>query len=104
MHHNGYIYQATNFLYTGKTKERTDKYTSGNKHSRHYKNDEQAGIRKVRSAKHRYVYFATFSKKLKKEWMSALNYEIQPYPKEKNQDYTLGVYLQPKTIRVEATQ
>ena len=27
MNHNGYIYQATNFLYTGKTKERTDKYT-----------------------------------------------------------------------------
>lgn len=26
MHHNGYIYQACNFLYTGQTKERTDIY------------------------------------------------------------------------------
>ena len=49
MHHNGYIYQACNFIYTGKTKERTDKYTAGNKHSRHYSNEEQNGIRKVRT-------------------------------------------------------
>lgn len=26
MHHNGYIYQACNFMYTGTTKQRTDKY------------------------------------------------------------------------------
>lgn len=29
MNHNGYIYQACNFIYTGCTKERTDKYTAG---------------------------------------------------------------------------
>jgi hypothetical protein len=29
MNHNGYIYQACNFLYTGQTKQRTDKYTPG---------------------------------------------------------------------------
>ena len=29
MNHHGYIYQATNFLYTGMTKERTDMYTGG---------------------------------------------------------------------------
>lgn len=34
MHHNGYIYQACNFLYTGATRQRTDKYTDGNKHGR----------------------------------------------------------------------
>lgn len=29
MHHNGYIYQACNFIYTGCTKSRTDKYSGG---------------------------------------------------------------------------
>lgn len=46
MNHHGYIYQACNFIYTGATKERTDKYTPGNKHSRHYKNEEQGGYGK----------------------------------------------------------
>src|SRR5699024_7643443 len=36
MNHFGYIYQATNFIYTGRTAERTDKYVEGNRHSRHY--------------------------------------------------------------------
>ena len=59
--HCGYIYQACNFLYTGATKERTDKYTEGNKHSRHYKNDKQENKRKVRTSKHRYIYFCSGS-------------------------------------------
>jgi len=99
MNHNGYIYQATNFLYTGKTKERTDKYTEGNKHSRHYKNTEQNGLRKIRSAKHRYIYFATYDKKLKKEWLENLKYKITDYPKNKNSNYELGKYLEPKVIK-----
>ena len=95
MNHHGYIYQACNFLYTGITKARTDKYTEGNKHSRHYSNDEQKGMRKVRTAKHRYVFFTTFDKKLKKAWMEALNYPILPYPKGDNSTYVLGEYQQP---------
>ena len=98
MNHHGYIYQATNFIYTGATKERTDKYTEGNKHSRHYSNDKQKGLRKVRSSKHRYVYFATINKKLKKEYMEHLNYPILPYPKGDNEDYKLGEYLKPNII------
>jgi len=31
MNHNGYIYQACNFIYTGATKERTDPFIDGNK-------------------------------------------------------------------------
>ncbi len=92
MNHNGYIYQATNFLYTGFTKERTDKYTEGNKHSRHYDNSAQGNKRKVRTSKHRYVYFATSHKPTKKKWLNALNYPVLPYPKEVNQRYTLGEY------------
>ena len=99
MEHNGFIYQACNFIYTGKTKERTDKYTEGNKHSRHYSNNDQNGLRKVRSAKHRYIYFATYDKKLKKIWSESLKYEISNYPKGNNGNYILGEYLQPKVIQ-----
>lgn len=98
MNHHGYIYQALNFIYTGMTKERTDKYTEGNKHSRHYSNDEQKGLRKVRSAKHRYVFFCTRNKWTKKEWLKSLKYPILPYPKGDNENYVLGDFLQPKII------
>jgi hypothetical protein len=100
MEHHGYIYQATNFIYTGCTKERTDMYTDGNKHCRHYKEEEQNGTRKIRSSKHRYIYFCTNNKKLKKEWLNNLKYEIQPYPKgDNNPDYKLGDYLQPELLK-----
>lgn len=94
MNHNGYIYQACNFLYTGQTKQRTDKWTEGNKHSRHYSNAEQGKYRKVRTAKNRYVYFCTSAKK-KKQYMNALKYPILAYPKAENKNYILGEYQQP---------
>ena len=94
MHHHGYIYQACNFIYTGKTKQRTDKWTPNGKHSRHYDNANQGGGRKVRSAKHRYVYVSA-DKKLKRELTQAIRYQRQPYPKGDNdKDYKLGTYLQ----------
>jgi hypothetical protein len=80
--HNGYIYQATNFIYTGATKERTDIGSEDGKHSRHYK----SGVtdRKFRSSKHRYIYFIG---KKKKYWISKLNYPIIEYPKGQNKRY-----------------
>ena len=101
MHHNGYIYQACNFLYTGQTKQRTDKYVPDGKHSRHYNNEEQGKWRVVRTAKNRYVHFATFSKSLKREWMRCLNYPVLPYPKEPNENYILGEYQKPILVPVE---
>ena len=98
MNHSGYIYQACNFIYTGATKRRTDKYTEGNKHSRHYDNDKQTGLRKVRSSKHRYIYFCTSNKKLRNDWKSSLRYKIEPYPKETNKKYKLGEYLSPQIV------
>lgn len=98
MHHNGYIYQACNFIYTGQTKARTDKYTEGNKHSRHYDNDNQNGLRKVRTPKHRYIYFCASNKRILKEWKANLKYPILPYPKQQNQNYKLGFILEPKII------
>lgn len=98
MFHTGYIYQACNFLFTGQTKERTDKWTEGNKHSRHYSNSEQGRYRKVRTAKNRYIYFCTKDRRKKQEWRLALNYPVLPYPKGQNKNYTLGEYQKPIII------
>ena len=59
-------------------------------------------IRKVRSAKHRYIYFCTNTKRLKKEWLLSLSYPIiKDYPKGDNSNYVLGEYLQQKLIYKE---
>ena len=101
MNHHGYIYQACNFIYTGCTKERTDKCAPNGKHPRHYKLSDQGEFRKVRSAKHRYVYFCTRNKRLKQAWLEALNYPPMPYPKGDNSDdYVLGEYLQEKVVKI----
>ena len=80
--HVGYVYQATNFLYTGKTKERTDIYTGEGKHSRHYTDEERdSRQRQWRSPKHRYVYLVG-DKKTRKQMLKELKYPIiQEYPK-----------------------
>lgn len=104
MNHHGYIYQACNFLYTGCTKERTDKYTPEGKHGRHYqdyaKTDEINKYRKVRTAKHRYVYFCSYNKKKKQEWLKDLKYPICEYPKGDNSNYILGDYIKDQIIEV----
>ena len=87
MNHTGYIYQATNWHYTGYTKERTDIGLEDNSHSRHYdKNIDYSQNRKKRSSKHRYVYFIG-NKTQKKNMLKNLKYEIKPYPKGKNKRY-----------------
>lgn len=100
MGHHGYVYQACNFLYTGATKARTDKYTPDGKHSRHYEKYVNLRYRKVRSAKHRYVYFCTLNKRLKQKWRESLRYPIEEYPKGDNENYVLGEYLKDKIIEV----
>lgn len=100
MNHVGFIYQACNFYYTGKTKERTDKYTEGNKHSRHYDKDKKELYRKVRSSKYRYIYLCYQEKKQIREIYNKLNYTILPYPKEDNSYYKLGDFIEPKIIKL----
>lgn len=75
MDHVGYIYQACSFLYTGATLERTDQFSGENKHSRHAKNKNE---RKIRSSKHRYVYFLG---KMRLKFKKDLKYKILSYPK-----------------------
>ena len=87
MNHNGYIYQATNWIYTGATIERTDIGFEDNSHSRHYdKNIDYSKNRKKRSSKHRYIYFIG-NKTQKKNMLKNLKYKIEPYPKGKNKRY-----------------
>lgn len=101
MNHHGYIYQACNFLYTGVTKSRTDQFAPNNAHSRHPDKAYEGRYRTVRSAKHRYVYFCTFNKHLKKSWQESLMYPVLPYPKgDNNPDYKLGDFLEPTVIDV----
>jgi len=77
--HVGYVYQATNFLFTGTTKPRTDMAASNGKHSRHHAGDRTKRVN--RSAKHRYVTFVG-GKKFRQEARTALNYGVESYPKK----------------------
>ena len=96
MNHHGYVYQACNFMYTGTSSPHADKYSPDKtKHNRHA---DSFNVRKdeysvERSIKHRYVYFCTNSKKLRKEWMDALRYDVLPYPKGDNSTYELGSFI-----------
>lgn len=76
--HVGYVYQATNFLFTGTTKKRTDMASKDGKHSRHNLGDKSKRV--CRSPKHRYVLFIG-SKREKKERLKNLRYLQLPYPK-----------------------
>ncbi len=71
--HVGYVYQATNWLYAGKTKERTDKLSESG-HSRHYSSTTTE--RQFRSAKYR--YWMCRDRHIKK----MCKWESLPYPKE----------------------
>jgi len=101
--HNGYIYQSTNWLYTGLSAKRTDWKVKGKEHLHgQIIADEFRGIKnrskamkekygddfylKDRSRKHRYVYFIG-SKKQKNHWKSKLLYNEEPYPKGENSRY-----------------
>lgn len=94
--HVGYVYQATNFIYTGCTSERTDKVGQFGGHSRHYNKNETR--RQFRSAKHRYIYLVG-SKTDRKRMMSELRYGIMPYPKGDSIHYDVN---DPKRV-TEAT-
>lgn len=93
--HHGYIYQATNWIYTGMSEPRKLYYDSINKnyiHPRHiYERfpdglPEHIKIEKETGGKHRYLYF-NGTKKQKKKMRKHLKYEILPYPKGDNERY-----------------
>ena len=81
--HVGYVYQATNFIYTGCSKERTDMWSPSG-HARHHCGDPSK--RQHRSAKHRYVFFCGDRRQVR-ELKAALKYAPQPYPKGESRHY-----------------
>tara|TARA_R100000908_G_scaffold30764_1_gene13845 strand:+ start:4891 stop:5544 length:654 start_codon:yes stop_codon:yes gene_type:complete len=90
--HNGYIYQATNWIYTGLSAKRTERYdiNNPNKHSKSVTEKKGVDYKNLaireRPQKHRYIYF-TGSKKQKRKLKKQLNYKIQAYPKGENKRY-----------------
>jgi len=104
--HVGYVYQATNFVYTGLSAKRTDWKLKGMEHlhgatvadmSRGQENRAQWMRDKFgddfyledRARKHRYVYFVG-SQKQKKAMLSDLNYGLESYPKGDSRRYDAG--------------
>jgi hypothetical protein len=92
--HVGYVYQSTNFLYTGATAERTDMGGEEGKHSRHAKDPS---IRVFRSSKHRYITF-TGSKSQKRFLKNKLNYSIEAYPKGESSKYDASGYVEKQGV------
>ena len=92
--HVGYIYQATNFFYTGATVERTDMGGIDGKHSRHAKDPN---IRVFRSSKHRYITF-TGSRLQKKKLTKLLRYKTESYPKGKSKKYDASGYVETQSV------
>lgn len=107
--HVGYVYQATNFIYTGLSAKRTDWAVKGLEHlhgatiadeSRGKKNRakwmrEKYGENfylKERSRKHRYVYFCG-NKKQKQKMAACLLYKIEPYPKGETKRYDNSIQI-----------
>ncbi|TAK94655.1 hypothetical protein EPO05_06020 [Patescibacteria group bacterium] len=94
--HVGYIYQATNFIYTGLSDRHVEWRVDGEgtKHARHLF-DKLGGIKQAkaklgermvegeRPRKHRYIYFIGCTKAIK----DALKYKPLPYPKGESKRY-----------------
>tara|TARA_R100001163_G_C5049758_1_gene186674 strand:+ start:756 stop:1358 length:603 start_codon:yes stop_codon:yes gene_type:complete len=101
--HNGYIYQATNFYFTGESHTQKDWKLRGKEHihSRTLMDEfafEENRVKKLkekygndlyqveRPPKNRYVFFCG-SKKQKKNLIKHSLFEIKPYPKGQNKNY-----------------
>ena len=98
--HHGYVYQATNWLYTGLTAKRTERYdiNNPNKHSKavtETMNYNELSIRE-RPQKHRYVIFIG-TKKFKNNCKLNLKYPVKAYPKGNNKKYDASYKPQTQT-------
>jgi len=107
--HVGYIYQATNFFYTGLSASRVDWAIKGleHKHSKTISEgmtlesiQEKYGDRLYhveRERKHRYIFFVG-SKKQKKLLKIKLKYQIEKYPKGDSKRYDASGYVEKQSI------
>tara|TARA_R100000742_G_C4230194_1_gene51953 strand:+ start:57 stop:704 length:648 start_codon:yes stop_codon:yes gene_type:complete len=87
--HHGYIYQATNWLYTGRSTGKT-RYTfeDGSTYDLNRFGDNKGKIVKKEKMlpTHRYIYFHG-SKKQKKQMHKSLKMKLYDYPKGQNEKY-----------------
>ena len=104
--HVGYIYQATNFLYTGMSAKRNDTYQPNGAHPRAYDKNNHSDLKQTRSAKHRYVYLVG-DRRTKRKMLEDLRYPVlDHYPKgdERKYDINNPVAVNPiKIIRSDKT-
>ena len=111
MNHHGYIYQATNWLYTGLSAKHVE-YTIGgveqNKHSRHLfdhlggiKNAQNNGVDMVageRTQKYRYFQFIG-DRRQRRQMLKSFKYPIiRNYPKGDNVRYDASYEVHPNGI------
>lgn len=98
--HHGYIYQATNWIYTGLGKGDYEFKKNGRQYHRKniydllgtgsLENAREHGYEVVKvMPKHRYI-FLVCSKKQKKKMIKQLPWQIEPYPKGINTRYDAG--------------
>ena len=107
--HTGYIYQATNFIYTGLSDKRTEwREINTNKHSKTICEQYSLNERKNnpdkfhlvdRPRKHRYIYIIA-NKKDKKNILKKLKYPILEYPKFQNKNYKTNTNIQTQGILI----
>ena len=96
--HNGYVYQATNFIYTGLSNERLKLMMGGKDLSERTLSGIQGNLtreqffkkynvkKSKQLGKHRYIYFLG-NKREKKQRLNNLLLKQYPYPKGKNINY-----------------
>jgi hypothetical protein len=112
--HVGYVYQATNFLYTGLSAKRTDWKIKGKEHlhgatiadESRGKANRAAWMREKygddfyleeRPRKHRYV-FLIGSKREKRTMREALRYAVEPYPKGQPAAFVASASVQSQSV------
>ena len=84
--HIGYVYQACNFLYTGLSAKRVDRFSNG-KHPRTHSDTNPSDIHQTRNPKHRYIYLVG-DKRTKRKMRKALRYKVyDKYPKGDERRY-----------------
>lgn len=108
--HVGYVYQATNFLYTGLSAKRTDWKVKGMEHlhgatiadqSRGQENRAEWMRQKYgddfylepRAQKHRYIFICG-TRKQRKDIFGNLLYKPEPYPKGNSKQYQISENIQ----------
>ena len=109
--HVGYVYQATNFIYTGLTAKFMEWAVKGqeHKHSRTFSNGSIKDFKekhgdnfyyKERPRKHRYIYFHG-NKTEKKQMNKLLKYKTEQYPKGDSIKYDSGGAVRTQNLLFE---